>query len=212
VPDLASAIDRAREAGFSPVGVDLGNDEWKEAFLHPRQATGIVVQMAQAAHAWESPPPEGFPTARREPAAALMRVTHAVADLDVGLALFEGLLGGRRVGSGVAPDGTWAFVDLEWPGPPGFRLIAPGPPREARPGAPSATPLATWLGDLSGRLHHLVFARRADGRDAAPGATQPGVPGLLPSEGVARVIEPGDNLGTRLVVLGATPDPPRDQA
>ncbi len=201
VPDLASAIDRARQAGFSPVGIDLSNGEWKEAFLHPRQATGIVVQMAQAAHAWESPPPEGFPLSRREPAAALVRVTHAVADLDTGLALFEGLLGGRRVDSGVAPDGSWTFVDLAWPGPPGFRLIAPTPVE------PHVTaPIATWLGDLSGRLHHLAFALRPDANDAAPGPASAAVPGLLPSDGLVRVIEPGDNLGTRLVVLDAAPD------
>jgi hypothetical protein len=139
-------------------------------------------------------------------------VTHAVADLDVGLALFEGLLGGRRVGSGVSDDGTWAFVDLEWQGPPGLRLIAPTPPAQSGSGAPPATPLATWLGDLSGRLHHVAFALPSDGGDAVWGAPPVDVPGVLRIEGPGRVIEPDDNLGTRLVVLDPAPNPVRDQA
>ena len=126
VPDLASAIEDARQAGFTPVGVDLSNDDWKEAFLHPRQATGIVVQMAQASHLWQSPPPEGFPAVRPERAASLVRVTHAVAELDTGLALFEGLLGGRRTGQGVAPDESWACVDLRWAGPLAVRVVGGG--------------------------------------------------------------------------------------
>ena len=133
VPDLASALDQARRAGFTPVGVDLSNDDWKEAFLHPRQATGIVVQLAQATHGWESPAPEGFPSAGATPPSSLTRVTHAVADLDTGLALFEGLLGGRRGAEGTSPDQRWHYVDLEWPGPPALRLIAPSPESQVRP-------------------------------------------------------------------------------
>lgn len=220
VPDLASAIDLAREAGFVPVGVDLSGPDWKEAFLHPRQATGIVVQMAQASYTWESPPPEGFPTARRDPPASLLRVTHAVADLDTGLALFEVLLGGRRVACGVSPDRTWAFADLEWSGPPALRLVAP----PAVPGAASAvdTPILRWLGQLPGRLHHLAFAMAPPVLDAEsagqptgtgqPGTERPGtgqqgvegqtdVPGLLPADGPTLVIEPPDNLGTRLALI-----------
>jgi catechol 2,3-dioxygenase-like lactoylglutathione lyase family enzyme len=198
VPDLASALEIARRHDFSPVGVDLSNAEWKEAFLHPRQATGIVVQMAQAAYAWESPPPEGFPTDRRDPPASLVRVTHAVADLDTGLALFEGLLGGTPLRRGVAPDGSWHFVDLDWPGPPGFRLIAPAPEERGD----GANALSAWLGGLPGRLHHLVFALPPDAGGELrvdPRGAQP--PGLLDAEGPARVIEPRDNLGTRLVLV-----------
>jgi len=208
VPDLAAALDLARDAGFTPVGVDLDNPDWKEAFLHPRQATGIVVQLAQAAYAWESPPPEGFPTERRDPPASLLRVTHAVAELDAGLGLFEVLLGGRRVADGESPERSWQFVDLEWPGPPPRRQGAPHP--VTRSAAPPGTALRAWLGDLSGRLHHLAFAVAPGERGAArPGPAdgddlhpRTDVPGLLPSEGPARVVEPQDNLGTRVVLLG----------
>jgi len=196
VPDLGAALVAARDAGFSPIGVDLTSPDWKEAFLHPHEATGIVVQLAQASHAWESPAPEGFPTAHPDPPASLVRIVHAVADLDRGLALFEGLLGGRGTARGVAPHRTWEFVDLEWPGPPGLRLVAP----TSRDGAVDDTPrpLDTWLGDLTGRVHHLAFARP----DFQHGPALGDVPGLLRADGLARVIEPDDNLGTRLVVLG----------
>jgi catechol 2,3-dioxygenase-like lactoylglutathione lyase family enzyme len=203
VPDLAAAIDKARDIGLSPIGVDLTHPDWKEAFIHPRQATGIVVQLAQAATAWESPPPEGFPAPRRLPPASLVRVTHAVADLDTGVALFEALLGGRRVGGGTGPDGTWRFVDLEWPGPPTLRLVAPLPPD---PGTPTGAgpPLGTWLEGLSGRLHHLVFSISGHGTAAPPpgrgSGPLPGVPGVLRGDGATAVIEPQDNLGTRLVL------------
>jgi catechol 2,3-dioxygenase-like lactoylglutathione lyase family enzyme len=206
VPDLAAALDLARDAGLTPVGVDMSAPDWKEAFLHPRQATGIVVQLAQAAYAWESPPPEGFPTARPGPPASLLRVTHAVSDLGEGLALFEGLLGGRRVAGGEGPDQSWDFADLEWPGPPILRLVAPhlGTDTATRGG-----PLGTWLGVRPGRLHHLAFAIGATpegpgGSPAlSPDAFQPrtDVPGVFPGDGPTQVLEPGDNLGTRLVVI-----------
>ncbi|HEY7948764.1 MAG TPA: VOC family protein [Acidimicrobiales bacterium] len=205
VPDLASALDDARAAGFSPVGVDLTNADWKEAFLHPRQATGIVVQLAQATYAWESPPPEGFPTNRREPAASLERVTHAVADIDDALALFEGLLGGRRTARGTAPDHSWEYADVEWPGPPRLRLVSPTSDAEG-PGTRADTPLGAWLGHLPGRVHHLAFsipgphATDAFG-DHAEDARRAQVPGLGPEDASARVIEPRNNLGTRLVLL-----------
>jgi catechol 2,3-dioxygenase-like lactoylglutathione lyase family enzyme len=210
VPDLASAIDKARAAGFSPVGVDLTNADWKEAFLHPRQATGIVVQLAQAAYGWESPPPEGFPTNRRDPAASLERVTHAVADIDDGLAIFEGLLGGRRTARGTAPDRTWEFADLQWPGPPRLRLISPVSDADGQR-ARADTPLGAWLGQLPGRVHHLAFSvpgsHATDDFADHPDVVRPGqVPGLGSEDALARVIEPQDNLGTRLVVLEGPPE------
>jgi methylmalonyl-CoA/ethylmalonyl-CoA epimerase len=48
VPDLRSAIERARRHGYQVVGVSELHPAWKEAFLHPRQAQGIVVQLAES--------------------------------------------------------------------------------------------------------------------------------------------------------------------
>jgi len=47
VPNLGEACDRARAHGYSIIGYDDSDPEWKEAFLHPREALGIVVQFAQ---------------------------------------------------------------------------------------------------------------------------------------------------------------------
>jgi hypothetical protein len=204
VPDLASALGRAESAGFTPVGVDLTHPEWMEAFLHPRQATGIVVQLAQAAHAWESPPPEGFPVPGT-PAASFVRATHAVADLAPALALFEALLGGSVLARGSAPDGTWDYVDLAWAHPPALRLVSPATSTSSRadvgPGPGPA--LQGWLGRRPGRLHHLAFA--VPGADATGGAGAGGaggaVPAILPGDGAVEVVEPDRNLGTRLVVV-----------
>ena len=65
VPDLADAIDRARAYGIEPVGIDLSHPEWLEAFLHPKVATGVVVQLAEEHQSWSSPAPDDYPTDRR---------------------------------------------------------------------------------------------------------------------------------------------------
>jgi methylmalonyl-CoA/ethylmalonyl-CoA epimerase len=47
VPSLDEACERARARGYEIVGYDDSYDDWKTAFLHPKQALGIVVQFAQ---------------------------------------------------------------------------------------------------------------------------------------------------------------------
>ena len=47
VPDLHAARDRAGALGFDVVGFNDEHPEWKECFLRPKQAGGIVVQMAE---------------------------------------------------------------------------------------------------------------------------------------------------------------------
>ncbi|HEY4946504.1 MAG TPA: VOC family protein, partial [Acidimicrobiales bacterium] len=65
VPDLQAALERVVEAGFEPIGVDVSDPEWKEAFIHPKRATGVVVQLAEQRIPWVSPPPDDYPTERR---------------------------------------------------------------------------------------------------------------------------------------------------
>jgi hypothetical protein len=205
VPDIDAALVRAGDAGFEPVGVELSDPHWREAFLHPRQATGVVVQLAQAEGGWTSPAPEGFPTPTG-PAGALLHVSHAVRHLDTALGLFHELLGGDIAARGASPGGDWEYVDLAWPGPLGLRLVAPGP------GADPAGALPTWLGERPGRVHHLAFRFTGplpppwEPADADPGAGGAGqdVPGLTPTPGSVRVVAPEDNLGTGLVLYGST--------
>jgi catechol 2,3-dioxygenase-like lactoylglutathione lyase family enzyme len=206
VPDLADALDVARDAGFAPIGVDLSHPDWKEAFIHPHQATGIVVQMAQAAHHWESPAPEGFPAGAASSAASLVRVTHAAADLETALALFGGLLGGRVRRRSSDNAAGWKFADLEWSGPPALRVVSPIASVESA----SADALRSWLGGRPGRLHHLAFSlpsaasavqQRATTPPASSVSTGTHVPAMVAPDVAIRVIEPDDNLGTRLVLL-----------
>ncbi len=156
VPDLSEAIDKARSAGYAPIGINRTDPEWMEAFLHPKAATGVVVQMAEAPNAWTSPPPDDYPTGRRQrqdgsgpvPAASFCRVVHAVAVMEAATDLFIGLLGADVVGEGILPDHRW--MELRWAGPLHLRLVAP---IASHPTAP----LHQWLSGRSGRIHHLEF-------------------------------------------------------
>jgi methylmalonyl-CoA/ethylmalonyl-CoA epimerase len=71
VADLDAACARAEATGYGIVGYDASDPAWQEAFLHPRQAQGIVVQLAhsdpRAAGAWgsEPAPPAPPPAALR---------------------------------------------------------------------------------------------------------------------------------------------------
>jgi methylmalonyl-CoA/ethylmalonyl-CoA epimerase len=47
VPRLDAVCARARARGYDIVGYDASDPDWKEAFLHPKQALGIVVQLAE---------------------------------------------------------------------------------------------------------------------------------------------------------------------
>jgi catechol 2,3-dioxygenase-like lactoylglutathione lyase family enzyme len=48
VPSLRAACERAAAHGYDVVEYDDSQPDWKEAFLHPRQALGVVVQLAES--------------------------------------------------------------------------------------------------------------------------------------------------------------------
>jgi hypothetical protein len=180
VKDIRAALASVEEAGIEPVGVDLRDPGWQEAFLHPKQARGVVVQLAQStgdSEEWNRPPSD-WPEAATAPA-SLDRIAHLVRSLDDGLALFAGVLAGEETGRGEDEGGRW--VELAWPGPGRVRLIEP---------ATGNGPLADWLGDRPGRVHHLGFtcpdpAAVAGARPLADGRWE---------------VPPEHNLGTRLVL------------
>jgi catechol 2,3-dioxygenase-like lactoylglutathione lyase family enzyme len=126
VDDLAATLDRLRQSGFQPVGIDLSDPEWKEAFLHPREAHGTVVQLAESHHDfatraellahvrvhgpnahpqwWPDPPDPG------ERAGFLRRVVVATPSLEATVGFFAGMLQGYEIAAGEG------WVELEWPG------------------------------------------------------------------------------------------------
>jgi len=180
VADIEASLDRARSAGYRLFGINLDGRHWKEIFLHPREASGIVVQLAWSDGELDEPRPPWLATPRVGAAAELVHVAHAVADLPAALTLFKGLLDGRTVDAGAG--GGLGRVDLAWPGPGRLRLLA-------------GNPLDEWLGPRPGRLHHLAF------RVEDPG----GVTGAIERDGWWEV-EPSPPLGTRLVLV--VPDAP----
>ena len=48
LPDIREAMDRAKRLGYEVVGFDDGSPGWIEAFLRPKQAQGIVVQLTES--------------------------------------------------------------------------------------------------------------------------------------------------------------------
>ena len=135
VSDIEETLARFAAVGIEPVGVNLASPGWKEAFLHPRAAHGIVIQVAQQAGAPASTPPRELP--EPGPASRIDLIEHHVSDLDGAVRLFRDVLDGHL---DVAGDGT---TELTWPGGKRIRLV-----REE--GLP-----------LGGALHHVRFTRVA---------------------------------------------------
>ena len=134
VSDIRATLARIRELGIEPVGISLDYPAWREAFLHPRDAHGIVIQVAQQGG---SPPRSSPPQALPEPGppTRLDLVEHHVGNLDGAVQLFRDVLDGQldAAGAGIA--------ELTWSGGKRIRLV-----RED--GLP-----------LGGAVHHIGFAR-----------------------------------------------------
>jgi methylmalonyl-CoA/ethylmalonyl-CoA epimerase len=180
VGDMDEALSESAAAGYTPINVDLRDPTWKEAFIHPKDATGVLIQLAQAGGDWLSPPPAGIPAPRTPEPAALAHIAHAVASMEEGLRLFADLLGGQDDSRGAADSHRW--VDLQWEGGGRVRLVAP---------SSEGSVLWSWLGARPGRLLYLGFVCRDPDkvRDAR----------ALTND--AWSVSPADNLGTGLLLV-----------
>jgi catechol 2,3-dioxygenase-like lactoylglutathione lyase family enzyme len=143
VPSARAACDRAVAAGLKPVGFDDSDPRWIEAFLHPKEALGIVVQFAEAHGDDDDPgePPPGAPHAPPPVTVLGLRLrahTRERADRQ-----WIGIL------QGVAEESGRDQVTYRWPGSP-MRLVVEVSPRgEERPLAieiASARPLDLPVG------------------------------------------------------------------
>ena len=133
VTDIGRTLERIRDFGIEPIGVNLDNPNWKEAFLHPGSAHGIVIQVAQQAGSPHAPAPRELP--EPGPPTSFDLIEHHVSDLDRATRLFQQVLDGRLEAAGDHA------ADLTWPGGNRIRLV-----RED--GVP-----------LGGTLHHVRFTR-----------------------------------------------------
>ncbi len=137
VTDIHATLARIRALGIDPVQVNLANPSWQEAFLHPRSAHGIVIQVAQQAGSPPADPPPGE-LPESGPPTSFGLIEHHVGDLAGATRLFTEVLDGRLE---AACDDT---AELTWPGGKRIRLVR-------QDGLP-----------FGGALHHVRFAR-ADG-------------------------------------------------
>jgi methylmalonyl-CoA/ethylmalonyl-CoA epimerase len=142
VTDIEDTLARIKAFGIEPVGVSLADPAWREAFLHPRDAHGIVIQVAQEDGTPASPPPREL--GEPGPPARFDLIEHHVGDLDGAVRLFTEVLDGQleaaETGGAAGPAGT---AELTWPGGKRIRLV-----RED--GLP-----------MGGALHHIRFSRAA---------------------------------------------------
>jgi methylmalonyl-CoA/ethylmalonyl-CoA epimerase len=133
VTDIEQTLARIQAFGVEPIGVNLGNPHWKEAFLHPRSAHGIVIQVAQPSGSPTAPAPRELP--EPGPPTVFDLIEYHAGDLDGATRLFREVLDGRPE---AADDHA---AELTWPGGVRIRLV-----RED--GLP-----------LGGALHHVRFSR-----------------------------------------------------
>jgi methylmalonyl-CoA/ethylmalonyl-CoA epimerase len=133
VSDIGHTLARFRALGLQPIGVNLDNPNWKEAFLHPRSAHGIVIQVAQQAGSPRTPAPRALP--EPGPPTRFDLIEHHVGDLEGATRLFREALDARL---NAASDHA---AELTWPGGRRLRLVREG-------GLPRG-----------GALHHVRFTR-----------------------------------------------------
>jgi methylmalonyl-CoA/ethylmalonyl-CoA epimerase len=113
VSSLAEAAARAEAQGYRLVGRDESDPEWRVAYLHPKEALGIVVQLAQPGgrsdpRPWKVPagPPAPPPTVR------VLGLRTRARSAERARSQWERALGGTLAHS---PAGDLVF---RWPGSP----------------------------------------------------------------------------------------------
>jgi methylmalonyl-CoA/ethylmalonyl-CoA epimerase len=129
--DIDAELERVRAAGYRPVGVNIDNPFWREAFLHPTEANGTVIQIAESALDPMSFDPAVVPEEMREygplkwwpdvperatQRAGLRRVVVTTDEMSRSLELYADLLRGERSDFGEG------WVELSWPGGGRIRL------------------------------------------------------------------------------------------
>jgi methylmalonyl-CoA/ethylmalonyl-CoA epimerase len=118
VASLAEAAARAEGQGYRLIGRDESDEDWRVAYLHPKEALGIVVQLGQSAgragrRPWEvpaGPPPP-------PPAACVLGLRTRARSADRARLQWERALGGTLTH---ALEGELVF---RWPGSP-MRIVA----------------------------------------------------------------------------------------
>ena len=53
VKDLPAQVERMRAGGVELIQVHVDDDHWREAFIHPKNAHGVLIQIAESLHTHE---------------------------------------------------------------------------------------------------------------------------------------------------------------
>ena len=139
VPDLDAVCTQAEAHGFRVVGRDESDPSWAEAFLHPKEAQGVVVQLVESRV--PEPPRPPFPALAgpADPPApvtilGLRTSTRAAEQADT---LWRVVLAGRRRGA-----------TYRWPGSPLRIVVDVNPAADEGPLAIdyTATRIVRWPG------------------------------------------------------------------
>jgi methylmalonyl-CoA/ethylmalonyl-CoA epimerase len=130
VPKLEDAAEHARARGYDIVGWFDADPSWKECFLHPKQAQGIVVQLAEENPSEPDDEPADWPRVELPPRPAdapepvtLRALRLAARDADAARRQWETTLGGRPRAR------AEGVTEYRWDGSP-LRIVV-----ETRPGA-----------------------------------------------------------------------------
>jgi methylmalonyl-CoA/ethylmalonyl-CoA epimerase len=118
VASLPEAAARAEAHGYRLVGRDESDEDWRVAYLHPKEALGIVVQLGQSAGRYGRRPwevPEG--PAAPPPAARVLGLRTRVWSVERARLQWERALGGTLA------HGTEGELMFRWPGSP-MRIVA----------------------------------------------------------------------------------------
>jgi catechol 2,3-dioxygenase-like lactoylglutathione lyase family enzyme len=112
VPRLEEATGRLEALGYEIVGLSTEHPAWKEAFVHPRQAQGIVIQVAESHPELEAEEVAAPPApAAAGPPADVVALRLAAASAEAARRQWERALLGRGE---PAADG----LVFRWPGSP----------------------------------------------------------------------------------------------
>ena len=156
VPSLAEAYERAGAHGLRIVGRDESDPAWAEAFLHPKEALGLVVQLVESRVAEMRPPfvaPPG--PAQPPPAVTVLGLRTRARTAERAHTLWGAVLQGHRA------EVAGALV-YRWPGSP-MRIAVELDPG-ADEGAVAVELAADRAGGLAETLHPVLGTvfRRSD--------------------------------------------------
>jgi len=109
VERIEDYVHRARELDIELIQISLDYPMWREAFIHPRDAGGILIQIAQCPVSKTSAPPPEWTANVAASMAQFARIEHDIEDSSAVQRVFGGLLGGV-----LGPTRNDGSFDMTW--------------------------------------------------------------------------------------------------